>query len=119
MTVRRIKSYSADTGFVYQYYFEAVRPGRKRGGRKGDEYVFVVSRDRKTTFKLPVFLESGAVRAWNKAQGRELAAPEQYAAVKMRLFQAFDEVSEVEAKRLKFGVTPENIGDLLAQLEIG
>ena len=119
MTVRRIKSYSADTGFVYQYYFEAVRPGRKRGGRKGDEYVFVVSRDRKTTFKLPVFLESGAVRAWNKAQGRELAAPEQYAAVKMRLFQAFDETAEMEKNRRTVNVTPENIGDLLAQLEIG
>ena len=117
-----MKSYSAGTGYVYQYYFESVRTGRKRDGVRGDEYVFIVSRDRKTTFELPVLLEDEALRAWNQERGRELAGPEQYAAVKMRLFQAFDETAEVEAEveghRPGFAVTPENIAGLLAQLDI-
>ena len=113
-----MKSYSAGTGYVYQYYFESVRPGQKRDGARGDEYVFVVSRDRKTTFELPVLLEDEALRSWIQERGRELVGPEQYAAVKMRLFQAFDETAEVEENRLSFAVTPENITDLLAQLEI-
>lgn len=122
MTVRRIKSYSAGTGYVYQYYFESVRPEQKRGSARGDEYVFIVSRDRKHNFEVPVLLTGEAVRHWAGAHGRELGSPEQYAAVKMRLFQAFDETPEVEAEvegnRLGFAVTPENIGELLAQLEI-
>ncbi len=118
MSVRRIKSYSAETGYVYQYYFESVRPGQSRDGVQGDEYVFVVSRDRKTNFELPVLLTEKALKHWSREHSRELAGPEQYAAVKMRLFAAFDELKEMERDRLTVAVTPENVGELLAQLEI-
>ncbi|MFQ5694699.1 MAG: hypothetical protein ACE5HB_01785, partial [Terriglobia bacterium] len=80
MSVRRSKTYSAETGYVYQYHFEGVRSQVRREGRAGSEYVFVVTRDRKHHFELPVFLRRDAVEAWCAAHGRELNGGEQYAA---------------------------------------
>lgn len=118
VTVRRIKSYSAESGYVYQYHFEEVRAGGTRGGRAGSEYVFIVSRDRKHSFAVPVFLRREALEAWAAGHGRELTGSEQYAAVKMRLFRAFDESDDLERDRMAFEVTPENIEDLLATLGV-
>lgn len=118
MTVRRIKAYSAETGYVYQYYLEEQRSAQKRKGQNGNEYVFIASRDRKTTYPVPVFLRRQAVDAWTRAHGRALTGAEQYAAVKMRLFRFFDEAEDWEAERLKVEVTPENIDQLLAILDI-
>ena len=44
--VRRMKSYSAQSGYVYQYFYEGQRPFRS-GGESGIEFVFTVSADRK------------------------------------------------------------------------
>lgn len=118
MTVRRIKSYSAATGYVYQYHFEEVRPQQQRAGREGTEYVYAVSRDRKRTFLVPVFLRREATERWAQTHGRPLNGTEEYAAAKMRLFAAFDEVVELEAGRLALEVTPENVEALLAPLEL-
>ena len=49
--VRRVKSYSAATGYVYQYYFYEVQKTR-RGLTPGTEYVYMVSADRKRAFPL-------------------------------------------------------------------
>src|SRR5713226_8234722 len=92
--VRREKSYSSQTGFVYQYYYEGYR-GSDREGRAGQEYVFHVSSDRKTAFPLTVFLPRAAVKAWQRRHGRDLTANEQYAAVKMALFETFDERADL------------------------
>ncbi|MFQ5777585.1 MAG: hypothetical protein ACE5IP_06215 [Terriglobia bacterium] len=119
MTVRRIKTYSSETGYVYQYHFEEVRPGQRRAGRDGSEYVFVVSRDRKHNFAVPVFFRRTALEAWEQTSGRQLTGTEEYAAVKMRLLRAFDEVEDLESQRLTIEVTPENIPELLAPLDIG
>lgn len=119
MTVRRIKTYSGETGYVYQYHFQEVRPRQKRTGREGSEYVFVVSRDRKHDFAVPVFLRREALDSCARAFGRRLTGTEEYAAVKMRLFRAFDEVEDLESDRLSIEVTPENISELLAALDLG
>ena len=118
MTVRRIKSYSAQSGYVYQYHFEEVRPQQKRGGREGTEYVYIVSRDRKHSFAVPIFLRRDAVEQWAQSHGRPLTGTEEYAAAKMRLFAAFDEMPELEAERLRLEVTPENLGELLTALDL-
>jgi hypothetical protein len=94
--VRREKSYSAQTGYVYQYYYEGYRPG-ERGGHEGQEYVFHVSSDRRQSFPLTVFLPQAVVAAWERRSGRNLSPTEQYAAVKMTLFQAFDERRDLGA----------------------
>lgn len=118
MTVRRTKTYSAETGCVYQYYFEELRSPHRRDAHDGSEYLFIASRDRKTTFPVPVFLRRQALTAWADAHGRELTGSEQYAAVKMRLFRFFDETEDAEGDSRQVEVTPENIHNLLALLDI-
>ncbi len=88
--VRREKTYSADTGYVYQYFYEGYRAGR-RGRQPGDEHVFSVTSDRTSRFPVTVFLGSAVVAEWQQGSGRELNATEHYALVKLSLFQAFDE----------------------------
>src|SRR5512134_2751651 len=78
-TAHRIKSYSSETGYTYQYYFYEVNKAR-RGFTSGTEYVFMVSVDRKTVFPLRVFVRGDAVRGWGKQVGRELSGTEEYAA---------------------------------------
>jgi hypothetical protein len=89
-TVRRLKSYSAQSGYVYQYFYEGQRPFGS-GGESGTEYVFTVSADRKAFHPASVLVGEAEVRAWEQTYGRELASTERYAVSKMALFQAFDE----------------------------
>jgi hypothetical protein len=96
MTVRRVKTYTAQTGFVYEYYFVG-----KRAALAGDpfapstEFIFDVSSDRKTVFAVSIFLPPRALHEYTAERGRTLSEPEQYAAVKLRLMQAFDEVTNM------------------------
>ncbi len=88
--VRRVKSYSAADGYVYQYYFfEGNRA--QRGGRPGGEFIYVVSADRRSAYPFKIFVKQSALDAWAKQNGRPLTSSEEYAVAKMRLFQAFDE----------------------------
>jgi hypothetical protein len=88
--VRRQKTYSAQSGYVYQYYYEGHRAFR-RDGDEGTEFVFDVSADRKTSTAVSVFLSGAAVRSWEERHDRALISSERYATAKMALFQAFDE----------------------------
>lgn len=88
--VRRLKTYSAQSGYAYQYFYEGHRPFRS-GGEGGTEFVFSVSADRKSWHSTRVLLGDDAVRAWQSAHQRELSSTEQYAIAKMSLFQAFDD----------------------------
>src|ERR1700756_3952775 len=87
--VRRIKSYSAANGYVYQYYFYELNRVAV-DGRAAGEFVYEISADRGASFGLRIFVMKAALGAWAAANGRELTASEEYAVAKMRLFQAFD-----------------------------
>ena len=88
--VRRVKTYSAADGFVYQYYFfEGNRA--QRGGSAGGEFTYVVSIDRQTAFPFKIFVHQSALDGWAEQNGRVLSSSEEYAVAKMRLFNAFDE----------------------------
>jgi len=50
--VRRQKTYSAESGYVYQYYYEGQRPA-SRDGSSGIEFVFNVSADRNPHSRSP------------------------------------------------------------------
>lgn len=96
MTVRRVKTYTGGQGYVYQYYFVGSRPALANSPEPAaTEYVFDVTSDRKTTFSVSVFLRAEAAADWASRHGRKLTDAEQYAAVKMRLFQAFDEIEDM------------------------
>lgn len=88
--VRRQKTYSGQSGYVYQYYYEGHRP-YKRDRNSGTEYVFDVSADRKTALAVSVLVSDSAVEDWQDRHGRTLYSSERYAIAKMALFQAFDE----------------------------
>ena len=85
-----MKTYSAQSGYVYQYFYEGQRP-YGAGPDGGVEYVFRVSADRKTWSETPVLVAETAVGGWQEAHGRELSSTERYAIAKMALFHAFDE----------------------------
>jgi len=119
--VRRVKSYSATNGYVYQYYFYEVSRITHQAGPAG-EFVYAVSADRKTTFPLRIVVLQAALEAWAQANGRALTSSEEYAVAKMRLFQAFDEgevpVTVPEAQELRLLVDDSRLEDLLRMLNI-
>jgi len=107
--VRRQKTYSAQSGYVYQYYYQGHR-------QSGDdtEYVFEVSADRKSSFPVSVMVGGDALRPWESRHGRALAPNERYAVAKIALFQAFDERSQPELMREEVRV---RAADMEASLE--
>ena len=115
--VRRIKSYSAATGYVYQYFFHEVQKAR-RGSATGNAYIYMVSVDRKTMFPLSVLVRRDALDQWSQAHGRALTGTEEYAVAKMRLFAAFDEIEDLAASRPEFEVDGSNLDALLAALDL-
>jgi len=92
--VARTKSYSAETGYVYQYVY--------RGFRKipdppfGTDYIFSVSRDRKVVFPATIRLLDTALTDCAVVSGREILNVEQYALAKMALFAGFDRIDTME-----------------------
>ena len=119
--VRRVKSYSAADGFVYQYYFfEGNRA--QRGGTPGGEFTYVVSVDRQTAFPFKIFVHQSALEAWAARNGRPLSSSEEYAVAKMRLFKAFDDgvvqASPHGESPREVVVNEANLEDLLGQLGI-
>jgi len=113
--VRRQKTYSAQSGYVYQYFYEGQRPSSDDGGI---EYVFDVSADRKTSAPVSVLVSSEAVESWQAQNGRTLSSAERYAIAKIALFQAFDERETPEAMREPVRVTPDSVREILATLNI-
>ena len=116
-TVRRIKSYSAESGYVYQYQFQGAHPAQQ-GSAKGNEYVYYVSADRKKMFPVRIFVGKHAIKKWDEATGRPLTGTEEYAAAKMRLFQAFDEGEELSATGPALVVDESNLNALLERLDL-
>jgi hypothetical protein len=113
MTIRRLKTYTGSQGYVYQYYFVGKRPAPA-----GDatEYIFDVTSDRKFTYAVTVSLPQKVVAVWAQAHGRSLSDSEQYAAVKLRLFRAFDEIEDMQKQgrllKIEFPALEESLATL-------
>jgi hypothetical protein len=119
--VRRVKSYSAANGFVYQYFFFEINRIADENGPAG-EFIYAVSCDRKSTFGLRILVRQSALQAWEQTNGRALTSSEEYAVAKMRLFQAFDEggvpADSEGGSALTFLVDESNLESLLQSLSI-
>jgi len=113
--VRRVKTYSAAPGFVYEYWFEGRRPAR-RGLEKGFQYVFSVTADRKDYFPVSVFVGERALRTWERAHHRPVTSTECYAVAKMSLLQAFDERPSPDALREEILVAAAGVEDIFHRL---
>jgi hypothetical protein len=120
--VRRVKSYSAANGYVYQYCFYEVNRISHQGSPAG-EFIYAISADRKTTFPLRILVLQSALESWAQTNGRPLSSSEEYAIAKMRLFQAFDDgdvpvTGETSAEHTRLLVDDSNLETLLQQLHI-
>jgi hypothetical protein len=119
--VRRVKSYSAANGYVYQYCFYEVNRIME-GGRPAGEFIYAISADRKTMFGLRILVFHPALDAWAQANGRPLTSSEEYAIAKIRLFRGFDEgevpLTAESAAQLSLVVDESNLEDMLQMLNI-
>jgi len=117
--VRRLKTYAGSQGYVYQYYFVG-----KRDALPGDpeapaaEFIFDVTSDRKLTYSVSVFLPEATRADWASAHSRALTDAEQYAAVKLRLFRAFDELEDMKAQGRRLSINSGNLEEALASLGV-
>lgn len=119
MTIRRLKTYAGAQGYVYQYYFVGQRPAISTDPESpATEFVFDVTSDRQITYAVSVFLTEEAMAAWSANHGRDLTDPEQYAAAKLRLFRAFDEVEDVKAHGRRLVIDSFVLQESLASLGV-
>ena len=119
MTVRRLKTYAGAQGYVYQYYFVGKRAALADDPEApATEFVFDVTSDRKVTFAVSVFLPQSSVLRWGETHGRHLTDAEQYAAAKLRLFRAFDELEDVKAKGRRLSIDSGVLDEALSSLGV-
>jgi hypothetical protein len=115
MTLRRLKTYAGSQGFVYQYYFVGKRPA---AASDSNEYIFDVTSDRKLTYAVSILFPNRVGASWAESHGRSLSGSEQYAAVKMRLFRAFDEVEDMQAHGRLLLIDLQSLEESLASLGV-
>jgi hypothetical protein len=119
MILRRMKTYTGGQGYVYQYYFVGKRAALADAPEApASEYIFDVTSDRKTTFAVSIFLRDESLHGWATRHGRSLNEAEQYGAVKMRLFQAFDEIEDLMANGRRLLVSGESLEDATGKLGV-
>jgi hypothetical protein len=96
--LRRLKTYTGAQGYVYQYYYVGKRAALADDSESpATEFIFDVTSDRKLTYAVSIFLPDSVREVWSKAHGRSLNDAEQYGAVKLRLFRAFDKIEDMKA----------------------
>ena len=119
MTVRRLKTYAAQTGFVYDYYYVGKRAALDSDPlAPSTEYVFDVSADRKSLVAVSIFLSQKTVDTYVAEHGGPLSDPELYAAVKLRLLKALDETSDMRQYGRRFALDVVGLADLLESIGI-
>jgi hypothetical protein len=84
----RPRTYSADSGYVYEYWFAGFRRVR-RSGDVFVEYVFEVSGGRTARSALSILLPERRLREWVE-RDRDLTASERYGIAKLTLKRALD-----------------------------
>jgi hypothetical protein len=119
MAARRIKTYTGQTGYVYQYYFVGKRPALDNDSEApSTEFIFDVTADRKTIFAVSVFLRPEALDAWAASRGRTLSEPEQYAGAKLCLMRAFDEIPDMRNQGRRLRLEPDTLFELLQSIGV-
>ena len=117
--VRRLKTYTGAQGYVYQHYFVGKRPALPDDPEApATEFIFDVTSDRKLTYAVSVFLPEAARSTWSQTHGRPLNDAEQYAAAKLRLFRAFDELDDVRIHGRRLSIDAALLEQTLASLGV-
>jgi hypothetical protein len=117
--VRRLKTYAGAQGYVYQYYFVGKRPALPGDpAAPAVEFVFDVTSDRKLTYAISIFLPEESVAAWTASHKRPLTDSEQYAAAKLRLLRAFDEMEDLKEQGRRLVIDATSLEEMLAGLGV-
>jgi hypothetical protein len=117
--IRRLKTYAGAQGYVYQYYFVGKRPALPDDpAAPATEFIFDVTSGRKLTYAVSIFLSAQAITAWSTAHGRSLSDAEQYAATKIRLFRAFDDLEDIKAQGRRLLIDAAMLEEALATLGV-
>jgi hypothetical protein len=85
----RQKTYSAESGYVYQYVLASFGH-HQRGGEEVFEYSFRVSSGRGPAIDLAVLLKSSVLCQWTRQHDREFSASERYGIAKIALKRQLD-----------------------------
>ena len=114
-----MKTYSGAQGYVYEYYFVGKRAALPQDPEApATEFIFDVTSDRKLTYSISIFLPQAALTSWSLSHGRSLNDAEQYAAIKMRLFRAFDDLEDVKADGRRLRIDSQLLEEALASLGV-
>src|SRR6185312_5490515 len=85
---QRIKTYSAESGYVYQHVYRGYR--NKDAAR---EFVFSVSSQPGRWDSLTVRLGDAVITEWERGNLRVLTSTQKYAVAKMAMFHLLDETA--------------------------
>jgi hypothetical protein len=117
--VRRVKTYTGEQGYVYQYYFVGQRPALPDDPEApATEFIFDVTSDRKLTYAVSLLLPEKAAKAWAAKHRRPLTEAERYAAAKLGLFRAFDELEDMKASGRRLAIDLASLEEALASLGV-
>lgn len=111
----RLKTYSAQTGYVYQYLYRGNREMRHQA-ESATEYAFDVAAGSESGLRVSVVMPAPSLEPSETARGRPLADNERYAIAKLALFQAFDERPEPAAMRDEVVVRASDAAAILSTL---
>jgi hypothetical protein len=104
---------------VYQYYFVGKRAALPDDPEApATEFIFDVTSDRKLTYAISIFLPQAPLIAWSQVHERPLSDAEQYAAAKLRLFRAFDELEDVKTHGRRLVIDSALLEEALSSLGV-
>jgi hypothetical protein len=117
--LRRLKTYTGAQGYVYQYYYVGKRAALPDDSEApATEFIFDVTSDRKLTYAVSIFLPDSARDVWTRTHSRPLNDAEQYGAVKLRLFHAFDEIEDMKIAGRRLTIDTASLEEALTTLGV-
>lgn len=119
VAARRLKTYTAETGCVYEYYFVGKRTAVSDDPfAPATEYIFDIVSARNPKFAVSIFLFDSAVAAWQHENGRDLLDAERYAVAKRRLFRGFDRIAQLMENGRRLPVDVGELKEFLLELGV-
>ncbi len=109
----RVKTYSSQTGFAYQYQFLS-----HEASAHAERYHFSATQNRQTAIQITIALPHPALRSWEEAATRSLTPTERYAIAKMALFGQFDIAASPEELQQPFSVDAAQVRDIVEALDL-
>ena len=109
----RLKTYSAQSGFVYQYMLAAEEHA---GGAR--RYRFDLSANRGYHSFLTMELGDDVIQRWQQTRRRELSPTECYAMAKMKFFETLDSSELALAGNATVSISEVDMDSIAATLEL-